>query len=425
MMIGLIDDTCTLTFKDTSNNMPRILLGICGGIAAYKAAELARLLIKAGAEVRVVMTSNACQFITPLTLQALTQHPVAIDLVDERAETTMPHIELARWPECIVIAPASADTIAKISHGFADDLLSTLCLATRAPIVIAPAMNQAMWLHAATQHNIQTLKDRGLHIIHPDDGSQACGEIGPGRLPEPASIASFCLEKCFSSKHPTNGMLHKQKWVITAGPTREAIDPARFLSNHSSGKMGYALAAAAASAGAEVLLISGPTLLATPINVHCVQITTAEQMLQACLVHALDCDVFIGAAAVADFTPQTVSTQKIKKSAAAMTLSLMPTQDILLAVKKHCHPHFLVGFAAETQNIIEHARNKLQSKQLDLIVANDISRQDSGFNADNNQVIIIDQHAHIVLPLIPKVQLALELITLIHERAQIKPYAKE
>lgn len=405
--------------------MPRILLGICGGIAAYKAAELARLLIKAGTDVRVVMTANACHFITPLTLQAITQQPVATTLLDEQAESAMPHIDLARWPECIVIAPASANTIAKISHGFADDLLTTLCLATLAPIVIAPAMNQAMWLNAVTQDNIQRLKNRGLLIIPPDEGSHACGETGPGRLPEPISIANFCLEKFFSANNTASNDLRNQKWVITAGPTREAIDPARFLSNHSSGKMGFALATAAAQAGAEVWLISGPTALATPVNVHRIDVTTAEQMLQACLAHATHCDVFIGAAAVADYKPEIASPHKIKKSKTSFKLSLVPTQDILLQVQKHCQPQFLVGFAAETQNILEHARNKLQHKQLDMIIANDISRQDSGFNQDNNQVIIIDQYTNTPWPLISKTQLATSLITLIHERAQNKLHSKE
>ncbi len=394
--------------------MPRLLLGICGGIAAYKAAELARILMKAGAQVRVVMTANACNFISPLTFQAITQQPVGTKLLDTATEAAMPHITLARWPERIIIAPASAQTIAKISHGFADDLLSTICLATKAPLIIAPAMNQAMWLNAATQDNIQRLKNRNVHIIEPEDGVQACGETGPGRLADPAIIAHECLSTF------TNTYLSKQKWVITAGPTREAIDPVRYLSNHSSGKMGYALAAAAAQAGAEVILISGPSALTTPNGVQRIDVISAEEMLRVCLQQAQSCDVFIGAAAVADYTPSSPSVQKIKKEKTGLTLTLIPTQDILLQVRLHCQPQFLVGFAAESEQIIEHARTKLQNKQLDLIIANDISRTDSGFNQDNNQAILIDQQTTKTWPLMPKTLLAKQLIEVINTHAQSK-----
>jgi phosphopantothenoylcysteine decarboxylase/phosphopantothenate--cysteine ligase len=393
--------------------MPRLLLGICGGIAAYKAAELARLLIKAGAEVRVVMTANACQFITPLTLQAITHYPVATQLLNTESEAAMPHIELARWPEQIIIAPASANTLANISYGFANDLLSTLCLASNAPIIVAPAMNQAMWLNPATQDNMARLKNRGVRIIEPDSGIQACGEIGPGRLAEPEHIAHFCLSQFTEKK------LTAQKWVITAGPTREAIDPVRYLSNHSSGKMGYALAAAAQQAGAEVVLISGPTALPTPLGVQRIDVINAQQMLEACLQHAAHCDVFVGAAAVADYT-LAAAPQKIKKTAASMTLSLIPTQDILLQVRKHCQPRLMVGFAAETQNIIEQARAKLQRKQLDLLIANDVSQPHYGFNHDHNQVILLDPDHTTPLPLMSKTQLAPQLIAWIdqHQKAQ-------
>lgn len=377
----------------------KILLGVCGGIAAYKAAELVRLLKAQGAQVRVVMTQGATQFIQPLTLQTLSQNPVGLDLLDLDAESAISHIELARWPDKIIVAPATAHFMAKLAHGFADDLLSTLCLATLAPIWIAPAMNQAMWRNPATQSNVECLSERGINVIEPAQGDQACGETGPGRLPEPGLI----VETCFQAP-----LLQGKKIVITAGPTREAIDPVRFISNHSSGKMGYALAKAAKKLGAEVTLISGPVSIPPPSGVRLESVTTAQQMLEKALA-CPDCDIFIGVAAVADYCLEAPARQKIQKQE-TLTLRLVPAPDVIAAMA-HKNPRpFTIGFAAQTHNVLEYARDKLQRKKLDLIIANDVSGIDCGFNSDFNEVTLLGQEFEINLPKDTKNRLALTIM---------------
>ncbi|MFA7554584.1 MAG: bifunctional phosphopantothenoylcysteine decarboxylase/phosphopantothenate--cysteine ligase CoaBC [Spongiibacteraceae bacterium] len=385
----------------------RILLGVTGGIAAYKSAEIIRRLRDHGATVRVVMTPAAQQFITPLTLQALSGNPVHCDLLDPAAEAAMGHIELARWADLILVAPASADFMARLAIGQADDLLTTLCLACDAPIAIAPAMNQAMWRDQATQNNLQTLQQNQVAIFGPGSGSQACGDTGPGRMLEPADIATLAANLFQSS------MLDGVRIVITAGPTREAIDPVRYISNHSSGKMGFALAEAAVEAGAAVTLIAGPVSLPTPDRVQRINIESAAQMHQAAMNQLGHCDIFIGAAAVADYRPATIAEQKIKKSADAMSIELIPNTDIIADVAKHPQRPFTIGFAAETENLLDYARGKLQRKNLDLIIANDVSDSDIGFNSDNNAVSVIWQQGEKNIPLAPKQQLARSLITII------------
>lgn len=352
----------------------RILLGMTGGIAAYKCAELTRLLTKAGADVRVVMTAAATEFITPLTMQALSGHRVHLDLLDVDAEAGMGHIELARWPDLIVVAPASADFLARMVGGQAGDLLTTLLLASRAPVMLAPAMNQAMWLHQATQDNLAKLRDRGSHIAGPAAGSQACGDNGPGRMLEPADIAHACADLFVP------GLLTGLHLTITAGPTREAIDPVRFISNHSSGKMGYALAAEAVQAGARVTLVSGPVNLPVPDRVQCVAVTTAQEMLDACLQSADNSDVFIGVAAVADYRVSDTSDHKIKKTADTLQLNLVRNPDIIGTLAAREQRPLMVGFAAETQRIEQYGREKLLRKNLDLLFANDAT---ATFNSDD------------------------------------------
>ncbi|MEX0963993.1 MAG: bifunctional phosphopantothenoylcysteine decarboxylase/phosphopantothenate--cysteine ligase CoaBC [Pseudohongiellaceae bacterium] len=358
----------------------RILLGITGGIAAYKCAELSRLLIKAGAEVRVGMTRAATEFITPLTMQALSGHRVYLDLLDSDAEAAMGHIELARWADLVLIAPATADFIARISHGQADDILSTMVLATAAKIAVAPAMNQAMWADASTSSNLTVLVDRGYHIFGPAEGEQACGDVGPGRMLEPSQLVEL------SASLFETGTLAGNNFVITGGPTREAIDPVRFISNHSSGKMAYALAAEAAAAGARVTLISGPVNLPTPDSVKRIDVISAQEMLEATLEQMPTCDVFIGVAAVADYRPLKVESQKIKKSDEQMQLTLVKNPDIITEVTK-CKPKpFVVGFAAETNDIVSNGKGKLQSKNLDLLFANNATET---FNSDSISVTAI------------------------------------
>lgn len=351
----------------------RVLLGITGGIAAYKCAELTRTLIKAGADVRIVMTRAACEFVTPLTLQALSGHRVHLDLLDAEAEAGMGHIELARWPDLVLVAPASADFLARQAAGKADDLLTTLILATRAPVAVAPAMNQAMWLNAATQHNLAVLKQRGYIIFEPASGFQACGDVGPGRMLEPDELAARCAAQF---KADTLTGLHV---VITAGPTREAIDPVRYISNHSSGKMGYALAAEAVNAGARVTLISGPVHLPTPDRVQRVSVTTAEEMLAAAQQHQ-HADVFIGVAAVADYRVADAAEQKIKKSSETLTLTLIRNPDIIGTLASQQPRPFMVGFAAETQDVQDYGRDKLLRKNLDMLFANNAT---DTFNSDS------------------------------------------
>ena len=379
-----------------------IIIGVTGGIAAYKAAEIIRLLRRAGATVRVVMSRGAQAFMTPLTLQSLSGHAVHTDLLDETAEMGMGHIELARWADVVLIAPATADTLARLAMGRADDLLTTTALATPAPLFVAPAMNQQMWSNPATTANIRVLEERGVHIIEPGSGEQACGDIGAGRLAEPLEISGV-IEGFFPSR-----ALAGRRIVITAGPTLEPIDPVRFISNHSSGKMGFALAQAAAEAGATTVLISGPVALATPAGVIRIDVQTAADMLEACREQLQDkTDLFIGSAAVADYRPQICEAQKIKKSGDAMSLPLVRNPDIISAVAMMTpRPEKVVGFAAETQDMLDHAKAKRISKQLDAIVANDVSRSDIGFDSDANAVTWIDGEATVSIPITTKQNLA-------------------
>ena len=386
----------------------RILLGVTGGIAAYKSADLVRRLQDAGAEVRVVMTQGACEFITPLTMQALSGHPVHTDLLDPRAEAAMGHIELARWADLVLIAPASADFLARLAYGHGNDLLATLCLATGAPVAVAPAMNQQMWADQATQKNQLILQEKGIHIFGPGAGSQACGEGGPGRMQDPTEIIQQAAEvfdyELLTGKH----------LVITAGPTREPIDPVRYLTNKSSGKMGFALAQAAAEAGARVTLIAGPVALDTPNRVNRIDVVRAEDMHEASLKAVEEgCDIFIATAAVADYRPTVTADHKIKKSTEEIHLTLVKNPDIIAAVASHAKRPFTVGFAAETQDVIEYAQGKLKSKKLDMIATNDVSGTNVGFNSDNNALTVIWPGGHKVLPLASKAQIAKQLIELI------------
>jgi phosphopantothenoylcysteine decarboxylase/phosphopantothenate--cysteine ligase len=398
-------------------NNKHIVLGVTGGIAAYKAAEVVRRFKEAGAHVRVVMTKAGQSFITPLTMQALSGNPVHTDLLDTEAEAAMGHIELARWADLMVIAPASANLMSRLAQGRADDLLTAICLATTAPIALAPAMNQAMWGNTSTQSNLATLKDKGITILGPAEGSQACGETGLGRMLEPDQIALSCAE-LFTSR-----ALDGVQVVITAGPTQEAIDPVRFISNRSSGKMGFALADAAVNAGAAVTLIAGPVALATPERVKRIDIISAEQMHQAALAQLNHCDIFISSAAVADYRPVELAQQKIKKSATTITLELTRNPDIVAAVASHEKRPFTVGFAAETEQLINHARSKLVNKNLDLIIANDVANTNIGFNSDQNAVTLLwnegrneeQGEGELVLPTTSKQQLARLLIKHIAE----------
>lgn len=382
----------------------QILVGVTGGIAAYKAAELIRRLQDHGATVRVIMTKAAQAFITPLTLQALSGNPVHCDLLDSEAEAAMGHIELARWADLVLIAPASADFMARLATGQADDLLATVCLATNASIAIAPSMNQGMWRDQSTQQNLQTLISKQVLVFGPGDGSQACGDIGPGRMMEPEQLA---VEASSVFKI---GSLDGVKIVITAGPTREAIDPVRYISNHSSGKMGFALAQAAMDAGASVTLITGPVSLQTPERVTRIDVNSAAEMHQAVIETLPVCDIFIGSAAVADYRPTSIADQKIKKSTATMTIELIRNPDIIADVSNHPQRPFTVGFAAETQDVESYARGKLEKKKLDLIIANDVSNTAIGFNSDDNAVSVIWNDGEVSLPMTSKQQLGRRLI---------------
>ncbi len=366
-MIDKLSLTGQRESQDVSNTSyslhnKRIILGITGGIAAYKSAELCRMLIKAGADVRVVMTRGAMEFIAPLTMQALSGHRVHTELLDEESELGMSHIELARWADLVLVAPASADFLARLTQGRADDLLTTVCIATRAPLTVAPAMNQAMWLNSHTTANIDSLAQHGVHVMGPAEGEQACGEVGPGRMLEPEELLAQAAA-LFET-----GALAGLHVLITAGPTVEPIDPVRFISNRSSGKMGYALAEAAVEAGAKVTLVSGPVTLPTPDRVELVSVQTAEEMLQACLHHKAD--IFISVAAVADYRPVEAERHKIKKTDDTLTITLVRNPDILATISKQAERPFCVGFAAETENLEDNARAKLEAKQLDLILAN-------------------------------------------------------
>ncbi|KRU21741.1 bifunctional phosphopantothenoylcysteine decarboxylase/phosphopantothenate--cysteine ligase CoaBC [Psychrobacter piscatorii] len=453
--------------------MSNIVLAITGGIAAYKSAIFARLLIKAGFDVRVIMTTGAQAFITPLTLQALTGNEVHVSLLDEQAEAGMGHIELAKWADLIVIAPASANTLARLAMGMADDLLTTVCLATTAPVIIAPAMNQQMWAHPAVNLNVQTLRDMNYQIIQPASGEQACGDVGAGRLPEPEQLLAEVL--LFKAMNTTPQLLASKRVVITAGPTVEAIDPVRYLSNHSSGKMGFALARACVAAGAEVILIAGGKVaLPTPLNVTRIDVLSAKDMLiaaQQCVDgthselqldledehdhshehahehnhshthehHHSDCgcgdehelpqaytehqfvkaDIFIATAAVADYRTIDAAPQKIKKTQDAMNLSLVKNPDILATISL-AHPElFVVGFAAETQDVERYARGKLAAKALDMIACNDVSRADIGFASDDNamQVFFSERYERdaITLDKASKDKIAEQLASIIGE----------
>ena len=394
-----------------SLSQKHILLGVTGGIAAYKSADLVRKLQDAGAHVRVVMTKAAQEFITPLTMQALSGNPVHTTLLDPEAEAGMGHIQLARWADVILIAPASADFMARLTHGQGDDLLTTLCLATHAPIAIAPAMNQGMWRNPSTQANLATLEARHVHVFGPAEGIQACGDIGPGRMLEPQALVE-ATATLFQT-----GRLAGKKVVITAGPTRESIDPVRYISNHSSGKMGYALAQAAIEAGAQTVLISGPTQLAVPDRVEYIGVTSAQDMLEASLAQLNDCTIFIAAAAVADYRPAQTASQKIKKTAEdSISLTLVKNPDIVATVALSKDKPFTIGFAAESENLVEYAQEKLHRKNLDMIIANNIANTHIGFNSDDNAVTLIDHHEKIELSQRSKQQLARDLIAIISQK---------
>ncbi len=363
----------------------RIVLGVGGGIAAYKSAELVRRLRDQGAEVRVVMTQGGREFITPLTLQALSGHPVHTDLLDPAAEAAMGHIELARWADLVLIAPATADLMARLVQGVANDLLTTLVLATDAQIALAPAMNQAMWRDTATQANAELLRQRGFHLFGPAAGSQACGDVGLGRMLEAEELAQRAAD-CFQRQALTG--VHV---LITAGPTQENIDPVRYITNHSSGKMGFALAEAAVEAGARVTLVTGPVHLPTPDRVQRVDVVSARDMLAACEA-AMPCDLLIASAAVADYRPEVVAAHKLKKdptSGEGLLLQLVRNPDILATLAQREDRPFSVGFAAETENLLDYAARKLKDKNLDLIVANDVANPSIGFNSDENAITVM------------------------------------
>jgi len=382
----------------------RILLGVTGGIAAYKSADLVRRLRDAGADVQVVMTASAKEFITALTMQAVSGHPVHEQLLDTGAEAGMGHIELARWADVVLVAPASANFLARLTQGRAEDLLSAICLATQAPVAVAPAMNQQMWANPATQSNIVALRRRGVNVFGPGEGSQACGEIGLGRMSEPTELVAMTAALF------TAGALDGLKVVVTAGPTWEAIDPVRGISNKSSGKMGYAVATAAMEAGARVVLVSGPTKLADPERVTTVRVTSAQEMYDAVHANIGGADVFIGVAAVADYRPLETQSGKIKKGAERVTLELTKNPDILESVARLSERPFVVGFAAETDNLIEHARAKLDNKALDLVAANPVGVPDSGFDVDTNRLTLVERDGTTELPTATKQQLARTLV---------------
>ncbi|NIJ90613.1 phosphopantothenoylcysteine decarboxylase/phosphopantothenate--cysteine ligase [Xanthomonas campestris] len=407
----------------------RLLLCVGGGIAAYKSLELVRRLRDAGAQVQVAMTAGAQQFVTPLSFQALSGHPTRTTLWDSAAEQAMGHIELARWADRVVVAPATADLLARLAHGLADDLVTTLCLATTAPLTVAPAMNHRMWLHAATQANVETLRARGVAVVGPDDGPLAEGESGPGRLAEPAAIiaalasdaATLAAAPSVSAAPafvPSSAQLEGLRIVISAGPTFEDLDPVRYVGNRSSGKMGYALAAAAARQGAEVVLVSGPVHQTTPAGVQRIDVRSAAQMRDAVL-GAFPADIYIGAAAVADYTPKRVVAQKIKKTGETLTLELVRTPDILSEVAAQTGAlKLVVGFAAETHDVEHYARGKLAAKRLDLIIANQVGIEGGGFESDNNAATAYWQGGERVFPSSSKTDLADQLLALIAERLQ-------
>jgi len=394
----------------------RIVLGVTGSIAAYKAGEVIRRLRDHGAEVRVVMTRAAGEFVTPLTFQALSGQPVHEHLLDTRAEAGMGHIQLARWADAILVSPASADFLARLRIGRADDLLMAVCLASDVPLAVAPAMNHTMWSDPATEDNIRVLRSRGVLIFGPDSGDQACGETGPGRMQEPLQLVGQ-LAEVFET-----GALAGLHVLVTAGPTQEAIDPVRYLSNHSSGKMGYAVAAAAFEAGARVTLVSGPVCQPVPDGVQSISVVSAQDMYDAVMNRMDDVDIYIGAAAVADYRPEMAVSGKIKKEAETLTLTLVRNPDILASVKRRYPATFCVGFAAETDNLEHHARSKLHDKGVDMIAANwvGIPAGEGGFGSDENALRLVWREGELELPLAPKTKLARELIGHIAQRYQVR-----
>ncbi|MCS5710050.1 bifunctional phosphopantothenoylcysteine decarboxylase/phosphopantothenate--cysteine ligase CoaBC [Candidatus Berkiella aquae] len=394
----------------------RWLVGITGGIAAYKIPELVRLLKKQDCEVRVVLSQGAKAFVTPLTLQAVSANPVYSELLDADFEAAMGHIELARWAQGVLIAPLSANRLAALAHGFADDLLTTLCLATTAPLYVAPAMNQQMWQHPATKANLEKLKARGVQILGPDWGQQACGEVGYGRMLEPQAIMSALAEHHHLSYSESILPLQGLQILITAGPTREAIDPVRYLSNRSSGKMGIALAKAAIDLGAKVTLVHGPIQQAIPEAISTIAVTSANEMLAAVESQVHAADIFISAAAVADFRPTEIAQQKIKKGQqTSWELTLVPNPDILAIVAARVKRPFCVGFAAETEQFENHAKKKLIDKRIDLIALNDVSRHDIGFDANENAMTVMSHTATHHLSKESKYEVAIKLLHLISE----------
>ena len=402
----------------------RILLGVTGGIAAYKSPDIVRRLIERGAEVQVVMTAGAREFVAPLTFQAVSGREVRTDLWDETAERAMSHIELARWAELILVAPATADFLAHLTHGMADNLLSTVCLASSAQVAVAPAMNRLMWSNAATQANVATLRTRGVQVLGPDSGSQACGETGEGRMMEPADIAAAAFALL-----PAEGPLKGRRVLITAGPTRERIDPVRFISNRSSGKMGYAVAQAARDRGAEVVLVSGPVNLCVPPGVRRVCVESAQQMHDAVMQEIAGTDIFIGTAAVADYRPAAPASCKIKKVSDKLEVCMERTVDILAAVAQRADRPYTVGFAAETNNVEEHALAKLQRKNLDLIAANEVG-DTKVFDCDDNALTLLwPNGGRLELGAGAKTELATKLVDFIVERyrerspVRLKPVA--
>ncbi|EGK13272.1 bifunctional phosphopantothenoylcysteine decarboxylase/phosphopantothenate--cysteine ligase CoaBC [Kroppenstedtia eburnea] len=391
----------------------RIVVGVTGGIAVFKVAGLVSQLAQRGADVRVIMTRSASKFVTPLTFQTLSRNPVAVDTFEEKDPSVVTHIDLADHADLFVIAPATANILAKMAHGLGDDMLSTTLLATRAPILIAPAMNVHMYQNPVVQENIRKLEQLGHRFVEPASGQLACGYVGQGRMEEPERI----LEVIEEMLREPRSVLQGKRVLVTAGPTREPLDPVRYLSNRSSGKMGYAIAEACVRAGAETVLVSGPTALTPPSGVRRVQVTTAEEMWQAVMQEMTACDVIIKAAAVADYTPVTVASQKMKKTGDRMRLELRRTRDILAEAGQRKEGRFLVGFAAETEQVAKHAMDKLHRKKLDLVVANDVSRPGAGFDGDTNKVTVFDAEGEVVsLPQMSKREVADRLVALIGER---------
>jgi phosphopantothenoylcysteine decarboxylase/phosphopantothenate--cysteine ligase len=405
-----------------------VLLGISGGIAAYKTPDLVRKLSAAGANVRVVMTDSAKEFVSPLALQAVSGNKISNSLLDEDAEAAMGHIELARWADIFVVAPATANIIAKLAHGLADDLLTTLALATSSPIVIAPAMNQQMWAAPATTENCTKLQQRGVLQIGPASGEQACGDVGYGRMVEPNDIVTYLIDFFAQTAVLKVGALQAstllanikhdlfagKNIMITAGPTQESLDPVRYITNHSSGKMGYAIAQAARKMGAKVTLVSGPVNLPTPAQIECKQVISAKQMLNAVMSDIEQQDIFIACAAVADYRLADIPTHKVKKKEGVLTLSFEQNPDILKTVAALKNPPFTLGFAAETNNVEAYAQGKLERKKLNMIAANDVSSAELGFNSDRNALTVITKSNKTILPAASKDAIAVELLTLLH-----------